>query len=789
MNKDIKLHLKQVMQDYFEAIYTLVFFFPYFFSLVPLSKTLFYPWKHIVTKKEIRGFSFSEYFNRLLLNVMSSMIGASMRLSIICFCLIFETIYILSLPVITLFFIVIALPISMGIYLFNPTEEEVKDKEKKEFLASHCLKQENSLMVVEWFEERWHNYVKNKRWWDRKLLFSYPPLARDWAVGYTPQLDNYVEDLTGSVYQSEMRHIVGRKSELVQMQDALSKTEEANVILVGEEGVGKRTVVDALARLIYGGQTGIQLSYKRILKLNMEKILTSSVDLEQRQVFFEELLEEAVEAKSVILLIENMDRYCSSGEGRLDLTTSIEKFARRSTIQFIGITTPFFFQRYLFPNEKISRLFVKIDVKEISKADALVTLLHCIPGFEKTYSVAIPYETAVAVIEKSEFYITNIPFPEKAIELLDQTASHYFARFTHKPNEKKPLLLPEYIDVVLTEKTHIPTSLTEEMRKKLLELEKLLEERVVFQKNALSQLAATIRRSFILLGKRKKPLATFLFLGPTGVGKTESAKALAHIFFGNDTTYLTRFDMSLYQSKDDIKTLIGSLESGLPGLLSQAIREQPYAVLLLDELEKAHPDLLNMFLTVVDEGYFTDGFGRRVDCKNLIIIATSNAGSDYIYKQQQLINKISQVVIGVSDLGASPTREDSRAEGEHLSGEDETKQNLSQTQIIDYLIQNKIYSPEFLNRFDGVVVYNPISDSALLELAKKMSSSIQSTIQNLYQIRMRIKEETLIEIIKKHYNPAFGARNLEHVVTTEIEDKLATLLLEKKLGEGSVLSL
>lgn len=778
MKKDIQLQATQILQDYFEAIYTLVFFFPYFFSLGPLLKTLFYPWKHIVTKKEIRGFSFSEYSNRLLLNIMSSLIGASMRFSIICFCVLFEILYILSLPIISVFFFIVILPISLILYAVNPTEDELKERQKTAFLASHCLKKENSIQVTDWFEDRWKNNAIEKKWWDRKLLFSYPPLARDWATGYTPMLDNYVEDLTSSVYQSEMRHIVGRKNELAQMQDILSKTEEANIMLVGEEGVGKRTVVDALARLIYGGQTGIQLAYKRILKLNMEKILTSSIDLEQRQLFFEDLLAEAVEAKSVILLLENIDKYCSSGEGRLDLTTSIEKFAKHPSIQFIGITTPFFFQRYLFPNEKISRMFVKVDVKEISKPEALSTLLHCIPSFEKQYSVTIPYETALAIIEKSEFYITNIPFPEKAIELLDQTAAHYYSRFERVKNEKTPSLLPEYVDVVLSEKTHIPTSLTEDMRKKLLTLETLLGQQVLFQSNALSQLSAAIRRSFILLGKRKKPLATFLFLGPTGVGKTETAKALAHIFFGDSETNSTRFDMSLYQSKNDIKTLIGSLESGLPGLLSKAIREQPYAVLLLDELEKAHPDLLNIFLTVVDEGYFTDGFGKRIDCKNLIIIATSNAGSDFIYKQQLIINKLDNVAISGSDLGVSPT---------HTG--DETGQNLLQSHLMDYLIQNKIYSPEFLNRFDGVVVYNPISDSALLGLAKKMSGSIQNTIFSLYQIKIIVKEETLMGIVKKHYNPQFGARNLEHVVTQEIEDKLATLLLEKKIGEGSVISL
>lgn len=679
-----------------------------------------------------------------------------MRLSLIGFCLIFEALYIISLPILTLLYVCIALPILLLIYAARPTEEELKEKQKNEFLASHCLKQENILLTTAWFEEQWNKTVSEKKWWDKKLLFSYPPLARDWAIGYTPLLDNYIEDLTGTVYQAQTRHIVGRQNELTQIQDVLSKSEEANVILVGEEGVGKRTVVDALARLIYSGQIGTQLAYKRILKLNMEKVLTTSTDLQEREVFFESLLNEAIEAKGVILLIENIDKYCTTGEGRINLTNSLEKFAKASTLQFIGITTPFFYQRYVFPNEKIGRLFAKVDVREISKADALITLLHIIPTYEKLYSLAVPYETAQVIIEKSEFYITHIPFPEKAIELLDQACAHY--------TQKSRTLFPENIDVTLSEKTHIPTSLTEEMRKKLLSLENLLEERVVFQKTAISQLAGAIRRSFILLGKRKKPLASFLFLGPTGVGKTETAKALAHIFFGSETACLTRFDMSLYQSKDDIKVLIGSLESGLPGLLSQAVRQQPYAVLLLDELEKAHPDLLNIFLTIIDEGYFTDGFGKRIDCKNLIIIGTSNAGSDYIYKHQSVMNKLASAIAPESK--SEPQTDD------------------FQTEFIDYLVQNKLYTPEFLNRFDGVVVYNPISDDALLTLSKKMSASIQTAILNLYQIRLTIKEETLLEIIRKHYNPAFGARNLEHVVTQEIEDKLATLLLEKKIAEG-----
>jgi ATP-dependent Clp protease ATP-binding subunit ClpA len=224
--------------------------------------------------------------------------------------------------------------------------------------------------------------------------------------------------------------------------------------------------------------------------------------------------------------------------------------------------------------------------------------------------------------------------------------------------------------------------------------------------------------------------------------------------------------MSLYQSKDDIKTLFGSLETGTPGLLTQSVREKPYAVLLLDELEKAHPDLLNIFLTVIDEGYFTDGYGHRIDCKNLIIIATSNAGSDYIYKQQQILNKINNFAEGGPGGGVS-------------KGAD----------LLDYLIQNRLFSPEFLNRFDGVVQYHPLDPQTALSLARTMADGVSATMYEQYKIHIQISDATLQDMITQGFTPQFGARNLQHVLTQKIEDKVAVLLLEKKAHEGQIIQL
>lgn len=747
MEKNSLSFVQRQIQIRIKQIKTLLVFLPYFFSVSTLLRTFFYPWKLIVTKKETRGFSFSEWLNRMSLNIMSSGIGAIMRFSMISFFILFELIFILSLPILIVIYFVLILPVELILYHIQPTSEELLLQKQDKFIQSHCLKpDENASAVKQWFIA-----LQNT---ESKGLFSYPPLARDWAYGYTPTLDEYVEDLTGPSYQSITRHVVGRGKELKLLQTVLGKSIEANAMVVGEEGVGKHTVVDALARMIYDGTCIKELAYKRVLKLNMEKILNRFTDLQQREAFFETLLSEAQEAKSIVIVIENIERYVSLGEGHLDLSPIIERYAKQSVIQFIGITSPFLYQRFLFPNEKIQRLFTKVDVPEISKEEAEETILHAVPTFEMRFNVIIPLETARAVVAKSEFYITHIPFPEKALALLDEVCSGL-------PNQT---ILPEHIDQVLAKKTHIPTTLTEELKVKLLQLENSLSSRVLFQEKAIHSLSAAIRRSFILLGKRKKPLATFLFLGPTGVGKTETAKAVADMFFGSQK-YLVRFDMSLYQSKNDIKTLVGSIESGLPGQLSKTVREQPYAVLLLDELEKAHPDLINIFLTVIDEGYFTDGYGKRVDCKNLIIIATSNAGSQYSMKQQQIMQRL-------SDVGFA-----------------EPQTQSSDLQVVNYLIQNHIFSPEFLNRFDGVIEYQPINEVSALAIAKKTIQSIQQSIYSLYRIKITVSDKTLLLMIKNGFDPVFGARNLERSLTQQVEDKIAELLLQNKVSEGQSISL
>lgn len=748
MHKNFVTYAKRAIKNYGEAVFNILVFLPYFFSIIALSKNLFYPWKNLTTKKLATGFSLSEWFGRKSFNIISRTIGFWMRISLILFYFLLQLFFIISLPLATTFTI-LSLPIFYFLYILEPTDEQKKDTARVLFLGSHLLDHENYSEVLRWFEEYYKLKESHARWWNLSNLFLIPPLARDWTAGYTPRLDTYCIDLTAPGYQHKMKNALDRISEIAQIEQVLIKSDATNLLIVGEEGVGKHTIVDAFAKRVYEGRTNPILMYKRVLKLNLEKILMWFTDQKQRENFLEELLAEAAEAKNCIILIDDIDRYVGSSGGQVDLTGPIEKFSQHSLVQLIGITTPFAYQKYVFPVSKISQTFSKIDVYEITANQSESILKNIAILFESRYHLIIPYETIKATIDKSNYFLTAIPFPEKAIELLDSAcASITQSNQTPRIHPAKNIVTPEVIDRVLTEKIHTPTTLTEELKKKLIHLEETLSGRVVQQTEAIKELSSAMRRSFLLIGKRKKPLATFLFLGPTGVGKTETAKAIAQLFFGSESSFI-RFDMSLYQSSQDIPHLIGSIDSGNPGLLTSAIRQNPYGVLLLDEIEKANHELTNIFLTVLDEGYFTDGYGKKVDCKNLVVIATSNAASDLFFK-------------------STP---------------------ITQPELYAYLVQNKVFAPEFLNRFDGVIRYQALTADSIAWIAKKMIDRIADDIFKLHKIRLTISNEYLSTIAQKGYDKQFGARNLERVIRDELEDRVAKMVMENKIKENETISL
>lgn len=742
MYQDSAEYAREKINNLLIAVSNIAMFLPHFFSVRQLMQSLFKPWKNISSPRPKGGENLNDWFSRFMFNIISSGMGFMMRVSLLGAYVFVLVAYVFMLPGLMAIYLV-SIPLRYSLYRVQKPEDVRKTELRKQFLETRLIDGKNEESVSAWFEWYYNNYIHTKPWWSLSRLMSIPPMARDWSYGYTPSLDQYGEEIT--LAKPHYHLLVDRQTEIAAMEQILSKSQEHNCLIVGEEGVGKHTIVEGLAKKIYEGKCAAVLNFRRIIKLDMEKIISGSTDFSQKENLLKNILTEAQDAGNIIILIDHIESYIVSGENSIDLSQIIADFARSDRLQFIGISSSSAYQRHISQHEKINLLFQKIDVAEISAQSALLIVLSTIFDFEKRLKILIPYETAKESVDKSNFYITDTPFPEKALQLLDEAC--VYATQTLKAQK----VLPDMVDAVLTAKTHIPVVLDATTKDKLLNLETLLKSKIVEQDEGIEMLASTLRKSLVAHENRRKPLASLLFLGPTGVGKTETAKAIAEVFFGG-ADHMIRLDMALFQNKNDIPTLIGSVATGEPGQLTAQIHHKPYAVLLIDEIEKADHDLLNIFLTMLDEGYYTDGFGKRVDCKNLIIIATSNAGADMIF---QLIQET---------------------------------QHLDKNTLLNHLVEHKIFLPEFINRFDGIALYKPLTKQGVSEIARRTLSNIADIIFHEHEARVTFSDEFIQAMVEKGYDPAFGARNLTRIVRDEVEDKMAKLILENKLAKGDTIT-
>lgn len=740
MRDDYFKYTGRLFKHTVQAIGNLSIFLPYFFSVSRLLATFFAPWKNVTTIEERKGTAIHQLVVSIGDQFASRLIGSFVRFSLLVTFIFVSIVCVILIPVALLGILAVS-PISYIFYTIEPSPEEKRNALYNSFMKRHLYDQKNQQHVMEWFEVYYSN-IRKKPWWSLEQLMSRPPLGRDLTSGFTYRLDQFSHELT--LQKPHHKHLIGRDKQIEIIERILSKTGKANVLLNGETGVGKRAIVEALAKRIFEGRSSSQLAYKRVLEIDMESILSQTSDHIQREQILSELFEEAEKAKNVIIYIQDLDRYVFPDKDHVDVSKPIAQYASSQNLQFIATTTPYNYHKYIFRNKTITALFDKVDVTELTPDQAIRVLLEIAPDMEARRGVNITYEALESAVHMSDSYMPSEPLPEKAIALLDEACA--YARRSRDGNA----VTGHIINTVVEYKTHVPTELSDNLKKKLINLEATLRKRVFFQDEALHSLSAALRESFLSLTSRRRPLASFLLLGPTGVGKTETAKAVTEAFFGSEEN-LIRFDMSNYQSKADIPKLIGSQTTDEPGILTEAVQERKYGTLLLDELEKADPDLLNIFLTMIDEGYFTDGFGRRVNCTSLIIIATSNAGADYIYK----------------------------------AVEQGTYESRSRD-LIDYLIKQSVFSPEFLNRFDGVVAYKPLYKESMYEIASRMLENLRINAKHEHNLTVTFSDAFVRKLVNDIYDPQMGARNMRRVIRDNVEDPIAQLVLKGEADGASL---
>jgi ATP-dependent Clp protease ATP-binding subunit ClpC len=550
----------------------------------------------------------------------------------------------------------------------------------------------------------------------------------------TPMLDAVSEDLTTAAVNGQLPMMVDREAEIEEIFRVIEGGRQS-VVLVGSQGVGKTTLLAGIAELMVKEEVPKILQDRRLVRVSIPH-LVSGANAAQAQERLLQVLNEVARSGNIILVFIDIDKLVGQGSDASDLASTLVDFLSSSGTFCVATTTP---QAYtnLVERSILGRIFQKVDILEPDQESAIHMLQSKIGGIEHEHNVIFSYEAVEQAVKLSDRYIHETYLPKKAIEVARETALQ-----VAKTRESDSLVTGEDIAAIVSTKTGIPTtSVAQDEKEKLLGLEGKMHDRVIGQDEAVKAVASALRRARADVRSQARPIATFLFLGPTGVGKTELAKTVAQTYFGNEEAMI-RLDMSEYQDASSINRLLGTPGSSSGGLLTEAVRKQPFAIVLLDELEKASPEILNVFLQVFDDGRLTDTSGRTIDFTNTIIISTSNAGTQYI---------------------------------QDAVGRDETLENIK-THLIEEELRG-IYRPEFLNRFDGIIVFKPLTPDDVQEITKLFMKAVAARLEPK-GIAFRAQDDAVAELAQKGFDSKFGARPLRRLVQEEVDNAIANALLE-----------
>ena len=629
------------------------------------------------------------------------------------------------------------------------------------------------------------------------------------ANGQTPTLDSFGRDLTEMAREKKIDPVIGRSAEIDRVVQILSRRTKNNPCLIGEPGVGKTAIAEGLAQHIVEGVVPETLKNKRVVTLDIASMIAGSKyrgDFEER---IKNAIEEVKKAGNVILFIDEFHVLIGAGaaEGAMDAANILKPSLARGEIQVIGATTLDEYKKHIEKDAALERRFQPVIVSEPSEEDSILILKGIRDKYEAHHKVRISDEAIESAVKLSKRYIQDRFLPDKAIDLMDEAASKVriknlttppdlkeqeerikrigaekdaavksqdFEKAAQLRDEEKDAqakldemkkkwssdvsdtdlcVTPEDIEEVVGQATGIPVSkLIKEESERLLNMEKILHERVIGQDEAVQAVSRAIRRGRVGLKDPKRPIGSFLFLGPTGVGKTELSKALAEVMFGDENAMI-RIDMSEYMEKHTVSRMIGSppgyvgFDDG--GQLTEKVRRKPYSVILFDEIEKAHPDVFNILLQVLDDGQLTDGKGRKVDFKNTVIIMTSNIGAKRITDRKK--------------LGFTPSDDEFSKTQEKIR--EDVMSELRDT-----------FRPEFLNRIDDIIVFEQLDAQSIRTIAGKLLEDVSKRLAAM-DITVRFADDAIDFLVEKGYNANYGARPLKRAIQTFAEDRIAEEML------------
>jgi len=564
----------------------------------------------------------------------------------------------------------------------------------------------------------------------------------------TPNLDVYSQDLTQLARNNYLQFCVNREKEKEDIFRIFS-TERQSIILVGQPGVGKSTLVGGIARLMVTEDVPEILEDKRLVSLSLANLIAGASrpgDIEAR---LQAIINEVSVSGNIVLFIKDIHNMIGmkTTQGELDISEILANVLKAKSFLLIATSIPKEYHR-LIEGQALGETLQKIDIEEPDK-NINIQILEAHAAFvESKEQVYFSYRAIERIVDLSKRYIHDRFFPEKAVNLLKEVAI-----MVKRARGKKNVIRPEDVAELIAQKVKIPvTKITQEESKALLGLEDRIHQRLINQNEAVNAVSSALRRARTELRNKKRPIVNLLFLGPTGVGKTELAKTVAEVYFG-DEDRMIRIDMSEYQDSSSIGRLLGIASENRGGYLTEAVRRNPYSLLLLDEIEKANPDILNIFLQVMEDGRLTDALGRTIDFTNIILIGTSNAGTEFI--QEGL------------------------------------RKNMPIEDIKEILLQEKLkphFRPEFLNRFDGLIVFKTLGKIEIQKIAKLLLNKLSKQLE-AKGITFRATEEAVRELAEAGFDPAFGARPLRRAIQDRVNNLLADFLLTGKVGRRDVVIL